>query len=92
MDVAGEMVADLVAYLGIQDLASTCDFPAAMAEFRAVLEKVCLCRYMWRGTSCVEGGAVVGMRRDVWNGNVVMCGDWNVCIVWGWACDDAREM
>lgn len=40
MDMAGEMVTDLAAYLGVQDLTSTADFPAAMLEFKAVLEKV----------------------------------------------------
>lgn len=40
MDMAGEMVTDLAAYLGVADLSSIADFPIAMEEFKAVLEKV----------------------------------------------------
>ncbi|KAG1676464.1 hypothetical protein FOA52_002284 [Chlamydomonas sp. UWO 241] len=40
MDIAGEMVLDLATYIGVQDLASVADFPAAMTELRGVLEKV----------------------------------------------------
>jgi hypothetical protein len=40
MDLAGEMVADLVAYLGVSDLASEANFPKAMDEFKVILETV----------------------------------------------------
>lgn len=40
MDMAGEMVTDLAAYLGIMDLTSVADFPKAMEDFKGVLEKV----------------------------------------------------
>jgi len=40
MDLAGEMVTDLAAYLGVLDLTSTADFPVAMQEFKDILTKV----------------------------------------------------
>ena len=40
MDMAGEMVGDLAAYLGVVDLSSTADFPKAMEDFKDVLGKV----------------------------------------------------
>ncbi len=40
MDVAGEVVTDLAGYLGLSDLATTADFPKAMADFKSVLSKV----------------------------------------------------
>lgn len=36
MDLAGEAVQDLAAYLGILDLQSTADFPVAMTSFKEV--------------------------------------------------------
>ncbi|MEW5314625.1 MAG: hypothetical protein WDW38_006104 [Sanguina aurantia] len=40
MDLAGEAVQDLAAYLGILDLQSTADFPVAMTSFKEVLQTV----------------------------------------------------
>ncbi|GLC47294.1 Bardet-Biedl syndrome 2 protein [Pleodorina starrii] len=40
MDMAGELVGDLAAYLGLSDLGSTVDFPAAMKAFKEVLNAV----------------------------------------------------
>lgn len=40
MDLAGDLVQDLAAYLGIEDLASRAAFPAAMEAFKATLAQV----------------------------------------------------
>nr|BCL66089.1 Bardet-Biedl syndrome 2 protein [Volvox africanus] len=40
MDMAGELVGDLAAYLGLTDLSSTVDFPLAMKSFKEVLNAV----------------------------------------------------
>ncbi|KAG2486168.1 hypothetical protein HYH03_015132 [Edaphochlamys debaryana] len=40
MDMAGELVGDLAAYLGLGDLASTAHFPGAMRAFKEVLDQV----------------------------------------------------
>nr|BCL66158.1 Bardet-Biedl syndrome 2 protein [Volvox reticuliferus] len=40
MDMAGELVGDLAAYLGLTDLSSTVDFPLAMKAFKEVLNAV----------------------------------------------------
>ncbi|KXZ53986.1 hypothetical protein GPECTOR_5g1 [Gonium pectorale] len=40
LDTAGELVGDLAAYLGLTDLSSTADFPAAMKAFGEVLNAV----------------------------------------------------
>ncbi|GFR49930.1 hypothetical protein Agub_g12034 [Astrephomene gubernaculifera] len=40
MDMAGELVGDLSAYLGLSDLSSTAEFPAAMKAFKDVLNAV----------------------------------------------------
>ncbi len=50
LDMAGEVVQDLAAYLGAVELPSTADFPLAMAAFKEVLNAV-------RGEGRVQGGA-----------------------------------
>lgn len=40
MDTAGELVNDLAQYLGLADMSSTVDFPAAMDAFKDVLSRV----------------------------------------------------
>lgn len=40
IDLAGEIVQDAAAYLGLTELASTASFPALMQSFQAVLVKV----------------------------------------------------
>lgn len=40
LDMAGEVVQDLAAYLGALELPSTADFPLAMAAFKEVLNAV----------------------------------------------------
>lgn len=41
LELAGEVVQDAAAYLGLTDLESTAHFPDHMQDFQAVLAKVC---------------------------------------------------
>jgi len=40
MEIAGEIIADLGQYLGLTELATTCDFPEEFAKFQDVITKV----------------------------------------------------
>lgn len=44
LELAGEVVQDAAAYLGLADLESTAHFPTHMQDFRAVMVKVSTCR------------------------------------------------
>ena len=43
LELAGEVVQDAAAYLGLTDLESTAHFPDHMQDFQAVLAKVSVC-------------------------------------------------
>lgn len=43
IDLAGELVQDAAAYLGLTELASTASFPVLMQSFQTVLIKVLIC-------------------------------------------------
>ena len=46
IDLAGKLVQDAAAYLGLADLASTASFPVLMQSFQTVLVKVTKCYIM----------------------------------------------
>ncbi len=60
MDLAGDLLQDLAGYLGVEDLPSRANFPAALEAFKATLEQVILAACFHAEE---EEGVVVGRNK-----------------------------